>query len=206
MARKFLSSKKFVVKINKRLLMKELMVKNSKAMANLVKANLKPVVEKSAKKLRSSYEKHPVTREIKRGPLATNTSGTLGGYGNLFSFIGFDSSEDPTSVISEILNKEIKVTARRIGTAGKFKINIFAPTEEDIYQQTPIPWLSQSSWVEGIEKGIRGLGYYLFKSEGTPFSASGTGLQSKNRISGVSFETTPYLHSLLVKFRKDLEK
>ena len=206
MAGKFLSSKKFAIQINKKLLMKELMFKNSKVMSNLVKAKFKPIAEKSAKKLLSSYEKHPVTREIKRGPQAANISGTLGGYGNLFSFIGFDSSEDPTSVISQILNKEIKVTVRKSGNAGKFKITIFAPTEEEIYQQTPIPWLSQSSWVEGIEQGIRGLGYYLFKSGGTPFSSSGTGLQSKNRVSGVSVETRPYLHSLLVKFRKDLKK
>ena len=122
MAGKFLSSKKFTIQINKKLLMKELMVKNSKVVSNLVKAKFKPIAEKSAKKLLSSYEKHPVTREIKRGPQTSNISGTLGGYGNLFSFIGFDSSEDPTSVISEILNKEIKVTVRKSGNAGKFKI------------------------------------------------------------------------------------
>ena len=41
------------------------------------------------KKLLNEFETHPVTREIEGGPDATNTSGTLGGSGNLFSFLGF---------------------------------------------------------------------------------------------------------------------
>ena len=31
---------------------------------------------------------HPITQEIKAGPNASNSSGTLNGKGNLFSFIG----------------------------------------------------------------------------------------------------------------------
>ena len=36
-----------------------------------------------------------VTQEIAGGPGALNMSGTLGGYGNLFSFIGFDMGDNP---------------------------------------------------------------------------------------------------------------
>ena len=35
----------------------------------------------------ADFDRHPVTVEIEKGPDATNTSGTLGGVGNLFSFI-----------------------------------------------------------------------------------------------------------------------
>ena len=33
----------------------------------------------------TDFYSHPVTIEIQNGPDASNTSGTLGGYGNLFS-------------------------------------------------------------------------------------------------------------------------
>ena len=39
--------------------------------------------------LMRDFNEHPVTREIEGGVSAGNVSGTLAGYGNLFSFIGF---------------------------------------------------------------------------------------------------------------------
>ena len=38
------------------------------------------------------FESHPVTKEISGGSSSSNVSGTLGGYGNLFSFIGFHNN------------------------------------------------------------------------------------------------------------------
>ena len=51
---------------------------------------------------------HPVTIELKGGIEAKNISGTLsGGSGNLFSFIGFDSGDDPTDKIEKILLRRL---------------------------------------------------------------------------------------------------
>ena len=206
MAKKFLSSTKFVVKINPRILMKDLVVKNDRAMTMLVRGAMEPIVEKASAKMSKAFEAHPVTQEINSGPLASNLSGTLGGKGTLFSFIGFDSSDRPTQVISEILKRKVGIKVNRVGDAGRYKFSLEAPSLEEIYKETPIPWLSQSSWAEGIEKGISGLGFYLFKPNGAAFSSSGTGLQSKTRVSSVSFSTTPYLEALLKNFQKDLTK
>ena len=53
------------------------------------------------------FEMHPVTIEIDAGPNASNTSGTLGGYGNLFSFIGFEQGTDPLAKVRSALEKTI---------------------------------------------------------------------------------------------------
>ena len=50
----------------------------------------------------NEFESHPVTVEISGGVNAKNSSGTLGGKGNLFRFIGFEAGSDPISPISLI--------------------------------------------------------------------------------------------------------
>ena len=66
------------------------------------KAEKKVQVEKS--RVIDAFDNHEVTKEIAAGPKASNTSGTLGGYGNLFSFIGFDAGSDPITPVKEVLN------------------------------------------------------------------------------------------------------
>ena len=39
--------------------------------------------------LMKEFEEHTVTKEIEEGAGASNISSTLGGYGNLFTYIGF---------------------------------------------------------------------------------------------------------------------
>ena len=60
--------------------------------------------EKIKREMILEFMNHPVTREILGGPNASNESGTLDGYGNLFSFIGFNEGEDPIEIILDLLN------------------------------------------------------------------------------------------------------
>jgi hypothetical protein len=48
-------------------------------------------VEDGKARLLQDLNNHPVTKEIESGETASNVSGTLGGKGNLFSFIGFQN-------------------------------------------------------------------------------------------------------------------
>ena len=152
------------------------------------------------------FKVHPITVEIDGGPRATNSSGTLGGYGNLFSFIGFSSGSDPTRIIEKIFREKITFKVRRRGSSGKYTIIFYIPSLEEIYALTPIPWAAGQSWVDGIEKGMSNLGSYLYSSSGFGSSVSGTGLQSKNKTSGVSFKNTPYVAKLLENFKNRLRK
>jgi hypothetical protein len=141
---------------------------------------------------------HPVTQEIKAGPNASNISGTLNGKGNLFSFIGFYEGDDPIQDILNILESiEVRFVAD-IQSGNQFSINF--PEPKDIFSVTPMPWASGRSWARGVESGISGLGYYLFKK--TSQSRSGEAIQTSVSINSVRFKNTAYISSLLAKYKK----
>ena len=207
MARKaFLSATKLQVTINAKELLRELTVDkpNSTRMAVALRKLMEPKIERRRKELGKKFEKHPITVELSAGPRAFNTSGTLGGYGNLFSFIGFSAGDRPTDVISKIFNEKIRFKVKRMDEKGRYRVTFFIPDVEEIYNLTPIPWLTGKSWVKGVETGLSNLGQYVYSASGFGSSRSGTGIQAKNKASGVSFRNTPYVTKLINDFKKRL--
>lgn len=154
-------------------------------------------------KLIDDFTNHPVTREIEAGVNSSNISNTLGGKGNLFSFIGFQSGDNPTQPIYWQL-RDIALTSIMVKRDGTSQSYVLYPTADDIYKATPMPWAEGRSWAEGIEKGISNLGQFLSKP--TEESRSGGGIQSKNPVSSASFSTTPYISALIKDFEKDINK
>ena len=208
MAKKaFMSMSPLKVTVNHKQLLKEIHVNNAKAMGIELRSIVKPKLERKQENLVKKFKAHPITIEINAGPTAANSSGTLGGYGNLFSFIGFSSGDDPTAIIKQIFSEKIKFKVRRQNNSGKYKITFYIPSVEEIYNLTPLPWASGKSWVDGIEKGMSNLGSYLYSSSGFASSTSGTGLQAKNKSSGVTtFRTTPYVSKLIDNFKNNLRR
>lgn len=156
----------------------------------------------------NEFKKHPVSVEIKNGPLALNTSNTLGGYGNLFSFIGFVYGDDPIQEVVDILNQ----TAISFSQKGALTATIRMPSAKIIFKNTPLRWAAGRSWAKGIESGISGLGYYIHEY-GKGFSEGG--FQSEAKISNrkrsdprikkknkvpPKFKNTPYISSLINKY------
>lgn len=142
------------------------------------------------------FMNHPVTEEIMGGVNAENTSGTLSNRtGNLFSFIGFEASDNP---ILDILNVLEQSNIKFLYSNRKnFIVKITIPTSESIFSKTPMPWASGRSWAKGIESGISGLGFYIQKfnqgrSEG--------GIQIDKKISTGKFTNTPYISALINKY------
>ena len=117
MSKKFLSFSNFKVKIDMNQLMREITVqnKNKAAVALSIRQEILPKVEQAQQEMIKDFSSHAVSAEIEGGPTASNLSGTLGGYGNLFSFIGFSQGEDPLSAIKDMLSKKIDVRVRGIG-------------------------------------------------------------------------------------------
>lgn len=193
---------KFKISVNKKRLLQEVVI--SKGMNVVVAQAMQPIVNNAQEKMVEEFNQHPITREINSGPDANNSSGTLGGYGNLFSFLGFYYSSDPTAPIYEILKKKISVSSVRNGENGKFIVYLNnAPNKEEIFKATPFTWLSGRSWVDGIEKGVSGLGRYIY-SEANFNSRSESGIQIKGKAANGTFKNSSYISTILNNFRKNL--
>jgi len=155
--------------------------------------------EKIKNEMIQEFQNHPITKEILAGPNAENTSGTLNGYGNLFAFIGFDKNTNPIQPILNILQKS-KIEYNRTTETGII-FTIVLPSKFDIFKETPMPWAAGRSWAEGIERGISGLGKFLY-TDSAETSRSGEGIQSKGVIKGGKFTPVPYISALLKKYEK----
>lgn len=145
----------------------------------------------------------PVTRELLAGPQARNISGTLGGYGNLFTFIGFESGSDPISPIVSLLEKT-QINFNSLNSRGVTKIRIEMPSAKDIFSVTPLPWANGISWAKSIEVGMSGLGQYMNKE--SIVSRSGAGIQSAKKIRAGKFSNVPYISKFVNSWQKQFTK
>jgi len=198
-------ARRISVRVNRNVTLKEVMTSNKGALARLLRKEVGPEIEKKQRELISEFEKHPVTLEIKGGNSALASSGVTGGYGNLFSFIGFENGARPTASIRQLLDEKIQFNIRSLSSNGLFKVTMKIPALEEIFSVSPIPWAEGSSWAEGIEKGISNIGSYVYTTSGFSGSRSGSGLQSSNGA-GTTFNATPYMSKIIEDFKKNLKK
>ena len=165
-------------------------------------------VEKARRQMIKEFENHPITKEIEGGPDAYNRSGTLNGYGNLFSFIGFEYGMDPIAPIRNILSKAL--TIRSIPSNQKSMINKFIvelPSKEEIFAASPNPWAAGRSWAQGIEQGMSGFGQYIYEQNETlAKSRSGPAVQGDQKFRGGSYSNTKYLSEILRNLEKNIRE
>lgn len=157
--------------------------------------------EQSKENFFEEFQSHPVTQEIQDGPTASNVSNTLNGVGNLFSFIGFDSSTSPIEDLEKLLKKKFSVKVTRKDETVRYTIDF--PTLDKIKSSTPMPFERGNSWVVGIEKGISGFSNYLYKVfvQGRSKEA----LQAENKIRGSGYKKTRYLSEIINNFIKNMK-
>ena len=173
------------------------------ASLNQFKIKSIPSYEKKIQKLKNNliqeFANHSVTKEILEGNKSPNYSQTLGGYGNLFTFIGFESSDNP---IDPIFKKLENITIDYKIKYDTLYIYITMPTPEDIWEVTPMPWQEGRSWAKGIESGISGLNFFIFLKKSSDKSRSGFGIQSEKRTrSYFRYTPTSYISTLLKKYK-----
>lgn len=168
------------------------------------------IIEDEFKKVKGQiieeFNNDLITREIEMGPTASNISGTLGGVGNLYSFIGFEAGTDPITPIRELLEKSsYNINYNALETSSRITFEI--PTAKMIFSITPMPWAAGRSWAKGIETGISGLGYYLFLKKQSDKSRSSAAIQTQNQLRRkAKFKNTQYISNLISKFEKELKK
>jgi hypothetical protein len=168
-----------------------------------VKTAVRDEFRKIKREIIQEFDEHLVTREIEAGPNAENISRTLGGRGNLFSFIGFNKGDKPTLPIRQAF-EDMTLTSTIVRRNGSSESQILYPSKDDIFKVTPMPWAEGRSWAAGIEEGISNLGQFLQKS--TPDSRSGAGIQSKNQVSQAQFSKTPYVSEILKSLERKIQE
>ena len=163
-------------------------------------------------RLRREFDEHKVTMEIADGPsVENNPSGLLGGYGGLFSFIGFTKDSDPLAPIRRIIDEQrfrIKSGNGVLKRGDVVTIQIEGPSPQAIFGVTSMPWAEGRSWAKGIEQGISGLGFYLNLTEADENSWSSRGLQTRQKIershpSLTKFKNEPYISRMISEKMKE---
>lgn len=163
----------------------------------------------------NKFLQHPVTREISNGvfdPINTeNISETLNGYGNLYSFIGFEQGTDPIEPVIELIQSQMKIVRRyAVGRADDKKVGITITYSRktpraELERITEMEW-SGESWLYGIEKGISGFNQYMNEAFGNPPSRSQGGVQVDNKLRDGNFNPVPYFEALLKEFDETFNK
>jgi hypothetical protein len=190
-------------------------VRNSAAVASQADTIIKRKVGGLKGVALKDFDAHPVTREISQGPDAMNSSNTLGGEGNLFSFIGFSKSSDPIAPVRELLKSNLNLVSKQKkrkgikGMVAGYSYQLSFPTISAFDLVSRMPWESGNSWVEGVEKGISGFSNYMYLNFGegkeATRSRSGKALQVKKSVNAGVFRTTSYMTEILDKYRRRLE-
>ena len=126
----------------------------------------------------------------------------------LFSFIGFEQGERPTSIVKRAIRENTQVglvitkPTGKGGTEASADVRVTYPTARDLRPYTSMPWESGKSWLEGVESGISGFSEYLHKK--FMKGRSKFALQSKHRIRQSSFRPVPYFSEMINRFIKRL--
>lgn len=163
----------------------------------IILEELQKEVQKANRDLLRTFLSNRITQEIKAGSKAENLSGTLGGKGNLFSFLGFRDGQDPIEEIVTFLTNSIKITSINTNkNSYTVLVNISIPTVEDVKELAQLPWINRGL-VDAIEKGISGLGQYLYSEYGFETSRSSTGIQLTKNIFKGSMKPQKYLSVIL---------
>jgi hypothetical protein len=158
----------------------------------------KALYESAKNRFFQEFYNHPITIEIASGPEASNSSGVLGGYGNLFSFLGFESSRQPIKEIASAMEKSFSI--KKVGIMAK----ITYPNMDELKKYSPLPWAFGGSWVSGIEKGIPNFGKYFYKPS-LPNSRSTTALESKYQLNLATFTPVVYMSKIIENFENTLK-
>ncbi len=151
----------------------------------------------------SEFLNHPITQELKGGEGSSNSSQTLGGIGNLFTFIGFNESARPVEPVEALLRKLFYI--RRLGAARTTRgvvvqFRVFHPELADFDSVSQMPW-GGGSWIKGVEQGISGFGFYMLKR--TNASRSGKAIQIDHKIRSASFKRMEYITEIVNNFRRN---
>jgi hypothetical protein len=199
------------------------MLSNGEIQDEIEKAVKKQFNQEKQKTL-LEFDSHDVTQELTE-PEKGNISNTLGGYGDLFGFIGFEAGYDPVLPVKLALESKIKFESTNLSilyprnAKGQFatgkrtkilKVTYQVPDLNDFSKSAKFQgWNGNRNWIKGIERGISGVSYYA----DYPRGRSERGLQLRGPIKNSSseterpssFKTRPYITEIVENFKKNFK-
>jgi len=167
----------------------------------LAERYVKRTLSSQKRDLLEAFDNHLITQEIEN-PGSGNISGTLGGYGNLFSFIGFNEGDKPTERLRELLESISYIEPKYVDNKWVFVIPL--PDRKSIISATPFEWQQGAGWAIEVEKGISGLGHFLAIKR---LGRSGGGIEVEAVLRKTSESTRmQYITPMLERFRVNFER
>ena len=183
-------------------------------------ARARSIVEEAQQAMIEEFDENPITQELE-DETKDGSDFLPGGYGNLFSFIGFPAGSQPTEDIRKVLldgntiqlNRASETTVYSSNNNIKFVFRVInIPTILDVEAKTPYPSdKMEGSWVHGIEHGIFGFSSYLFDTEGINNSRSEIGIEAKTKngtmilVRQAEYQARVYVSEILSNFIKNLK-
>lgn len=203
--------------LNERLLRLEFAKQGEKTLVKQVRPYIQLDFETKKDIFFEEFDAHPVTQELEAGPTAYSSIPSLAySGGNLFSFLGFFSNQNPAQALRKYLEKNIKLGRTKAGKPHgemiTFSTPVNFPTLEEVDGAMSSEKDGKLEWTDRgftslISRGIPHLGQYIFdiaKGWGFPPSRSGTAIQTKNKIRSGSFGGVPYMNELLGRLKRML--
>jgi hypothetical protein len=189
-----------------------LAINSNKQYQEEVSALVEQVFNEKKESMMQEFAKHPVTVELSNEN-SYNVSSTLGGYGNLFGFIGFNSGSDPIGPVEEKLRELVELIDVSFSSqASKVQIKFNAPDLDDFGDVAQYDgWREGGNWLKGIERGISGLQYFRTSLGQDEKGRSGLGIQMKGNVKSFAggnskFNNKKYMTSIINNFKSSLSK
>ena len=111
--------------------------------------------------------------------------------------------------LRSLLAQSIKVVGvRKQRNKLALSLKFTVPTEEEIAAVTPLPWAS-ASWVDAVERGMSGVGRYLYSEDKGrfPTSRSGQAIEATVEVRGSgSSQPMKYISKLLADMLSNIER
>lgn len=147
--------------------------------------------------LTQQIENHPVSKELRAGVTASNTSGTLGGYGNLYTFLGGFEGDVVSRIVSNILVKAQLGRERVYNNEARKEILFTKELNVPLESIDETLTFENRGVIDAVENGVGNFSHFVYSRKRLKESRTGHGLQSEKSVRTQQFVPTEWIGSLL---------
>lgn len=149
-------------------------------------------------RLKNLIEVHPVSRELRGGVSSPNISGTMGGYGNLYTFLGGFEGDVVERIINNIMEKVVIGRVREVKNASASLLSFRAEVSVSVAEVDEPLSFENRGVIDAVENGIGNFSHFVYqKGRDLKNSRTGPAIQSSKQQRNQQFTPTEWISSLL---------